>query len=250
MHLSQRPEDTWSLFVDGSANKLQSGAGILLVAPGGEKFMRALRFKFPASNNQAEYEALIAGMELARDMDIKHLEIRSDSQLIVNQIKGEYDTINPVLAKYCQVAREILKFFEYHELRQIMRAENLEADLLPRITEQEIVNLKKECQIEFMETPVIDRVQISLIEEHEKDWVDEIKDYIEMQILPTDRENERFIQKVAAKYTVIKEVLFRRSYSQAFLRCVKAHLITRTLYEVHEGVCGGHPAARTLSDKI
>ena len=101
-----------------------------------------------------------------------------------------------------------------------------------------------------METPVIDRVQISLIEEHEKDWVDEIKDFIEMQILPTDREKARFIQKVAAKYTVIKEVLFKRSYSQAYLRCVKAHLITRTLYEVHEGVCGGHPAARTLSDKI
>ena len=68
----------WGLYVDGSFNKGGSGAGLILVSPEGHQMHCALRFRFKASNNEAEYEALIAGLNLAKEMKGKSLEIYSD----------------------------------------------------------------------------------------------------------------------------------------------------------------------------
>ncbi|PNX58277.1 gag-pol polyprotein [Trifolium pratense] len=75
----------WTLSVDGASNVRGSGAGIVLKGPDGVMIEQSLRFAFKASNNQAEYEALIAGMKLAKDMEVKDLKAMSDSQLVTNQ---------------------------------------------------------------------------------------------------------------------------------------------------------------------
>lgn len=72
-----------------------------------------MKLKFEASNNQAEYEALIVGVELALELGALKIVIHCDSQLVVKQILGEYDTINTHLAKYCELARNLLRNFEY-----------------------------------------------------------------------------------------------------------------------------------------
>jgi ribonuclease HI len=61
---------------------------------------QSLRFAFRASSNQAEYEALIAGMKLAREMEVTDLRAKSDSQLVTNQVSGEYQNKDPQLMKY------------------------------------------------------------------------------------------------------------------------------------------------------
>ncbi|XP_015938706.1 uncharacterized protein LOC107464291 [Arachis duranensis] len=81
---------TWELYVDGSSNKVGSGAGIILVGEGGMQIEVSLKFKFPASNNQAEYEALIAGLKLAKEVGATKVMIFSDSQVVTSQINGEY----------------------------------------------------------------------------------------------------------------------------------------------------------------
>ena len=80
----------WGLYVDGSSNNGGSGAGLILVSPKGHRIHSALRFEFKASNNEVEYEALIAGLGLAKEMKIESLDIFSDSQLVVCQINDEY----------------------------------------------------------------------------------------------------------------------------------------------------------------
>jgi len=80
----------WLLLVDGSSNLKGSGAGIILEGPGDILIEQSLIFEFKASNNQAEYEALIAGMNLAAEMGAENLRAKSDSQLITSQISGEY----------------------------------------------------------------------------------------------------------------------------------------------------------------
>ena len=79
---------TWKLFVDGFSTNLRSGAGVILISPDGFQVMQALRFAFKATNNQAEYEALIAGLNLARSIQVKHISIFSDSQIVVRQTVG------------------------------------------------------------------------------------------------------------------------------------------------------------------
>lgn len=69
----------WKLFVDGSSTATRSGAGIVMISPDGFQIMQALRFSFKATNNQAEYEAVIAGLNLATALSVRDLIIFSDS---------------------------------------------------------------------------------------------------------------------------------------------------------------------------
>ena len=80
----------WGLYVDGSSNEGGLGADLILVSPEGHQMHCALRFRFKASNNEAEYEALIAGLSLAKEMKVESLEVYSNSQLVICQVIDEY----------------------------------------------------------------------------------------------------------------------------------------------------------------
>jgi len=85
----------WVLSVHGSSNQQGSGAGVILEGPNGLQIEQALRFAFKASNNQAEYEALIAGMLLDKEMGAKGLLEKSDSLLVTGKVTGEYQAKDP-----------------------------------------------------------------------------------------------------------------------------------------------------------
>nr|GFB66908.1 reverse transcriptase domain-containing protein [Tanacetum cinerariifolium] len=74
-------EKPWALFTDGSSCVDGSGAGLILTNPEGVEFTYALRFQFAASNNEAEYEALIAGLRIATQMGVKNIQENVDSKL-------------------------------------------------------------------------------------------------------------------------------------------------------------------------
>ena len=78
----------------------QSWLGLQLKAPTGEVIEQAIRLNFPASNNKAEYEAMIAGLDLTISMSLEKIIIRSDSQLVVGQVNGEYETRDQRMTKY------------------------------------------------------------------------------------------------------------------------------------------------------
>ena len=80
----KKESSTWILFVDGSSNLKGSGAGIILKGPEGIAIEQSLKFGFKASNNQAEYEALISDLQLAKDMGANFLIVKSDSQLVTS----------------------------------------------------------------------------------------------------------------------------------------------------------------------
>ncbi|XP_075088411.1 uncharacterized protein LOC142170408 [Nicotiana tabacum] len=78
---------TWTLFTDGSSNVKGAGLGLVLIPPAGETIRQAIKCH-PITNNKAEYEAVIAGLELAHELGINQIVIKSDSQLVVNQMLG------------------------------------------------------------------------------------------------------------------------------------------------------------------
>ncbi|XP_070022769.1 uncharacterized protein [Nicotiana sylvestris] len=79
----------WTLFTDGSSNVKGAGLGIILIPPTGETIRQAIKCH-SITNNETEYEAVIAGLELARELDINQIVIKSDSQLVVNQMLEIY----------------------------------------------------------------------------------------------------------------------------------------------------------------
>ena len=89
--------------------------------PNGILIEQALRFAFKASNNQAEYEALIAGMLLAKEMGPKSLIAKSDSQLLTRQVTGEYQAKDPQMAAYLQYVQILKETFIVFELVYVPR---------------------------------------------------------------------------------------------------------------------------------
>ena len=95
--------------MDGSSNKTRSGAGVIIESDQGTQVELSLMFGFPASNNQVEYEALLAGLKLAKEVGARKLNIYSDSQVVTSQITGSYQAKDPTMKKYLDKTREQLK---------------------------------------------------------------------------------------------------------------------------------------------
>ncbi|XP_072058168.1 uncharacterized protein [Arachis hypogaea] len=107
---------TWSLFVDGSYNKATTEAGVILESEQGNRVELSLRFDFPTFNNQAKYEALLAGLKLAKEVGAKRLIVFSDSQVVTSQINDTYQAKDPNIKKYLDEAREQLAQFSKGEV--------------------------------------------------------------------------------------------------------------------------------------
>ena len=86
------PGSHWGLIFDGAVNAYGNGIGAIIVTPQGSHIPFTARLMFKCTNNEAEYEACIMGLEEAIDLRIKNLKVYGDSALVINQIKGEWDT--------------------------------------------------------------------------------------------------------------------------------------------------------------
>ncbi|XP_056858128.1 uncharacterized protein LOC130507431 [Raphanus sativus] len=119
------PSPNWILHVDGSSTSKGSGAGVQLQSPTGELIRQSFSFGFPASNNESEYESLIAGLRLARAVKAKRLSAYCDSQLVASQFSGDNDARNDRMDAYLRVVQELAREFEFFELTKVPRGENL-----------------------------------------------------------------------------------------------------------------------------
>jgi len=123
----------WVLSVDGSSNQQGSGAGVILEGPNGVLIEQSLRFAFKASNNQAEYEALIAEMLLAKEMGARRLMAKTDSLLVTGQVTGEFQAKDPQMATYLEYVRTLKVSFTAFELIHVPREQNAIADMLAKL---------------------------------------------------------------------------------------------------------------------
>ena len=107
---AQTPIDIpiWRLSVDGATNAQRSRAGLILTSPEGIDIEYELIFRFQASNNEAEYEAVIAGLKLAHSMEVDQFEVCSDSQLVVRQIEDTYEAKSEKMILYLKKVRDLL----------------------------------------------------------------------------------------------------------------------------------------------
>ena len=120
----------WMVYVDGAANHRGSGVGLVLISPEKITIKKSLRLGFSATNNEAEYEALLVGMTTVQKMGGKTVEIFSDSRLVVGQVQGELKARDPRKQEYlCQV-RRLQSNFESFVLSQVPRSRNAHVDSL------------------------------------------------------------------------------------------------------------------------
>ena len=99
----------WEMFFDGSKMLHGAGAGVVLVSPRKDEMKYVLQIHFPATNNEAEYEALLYGLRMAISLGIRRLMMFGDSDLVINQVMKEWDIRSPAMTTYCVAVRKLEK---------------------------------------------------------------------------------------------------------------------------------------------
>jgi ribonuclease HI len=121
----------WKMFFDGASSKDGVGAGVVLVSPAQETIALSYKLEFEATNNVAEYEALVLGLRAAKDMGIEEISVFGDVELIVHQVRNLYQAKHPRLRSYRNEVWDFIdNFFLAFNISFIPREENIMVDSL------------------------------------------------------------------------------------------------------------------------
>ncbi|KAK1593557.1 hypothetical protein QYE76_017479 [Lolium multiflorum] len=256
---SLEPEpETWVMHFDGSKQHQGSGAGVTLKSPTGEELQYVLQIHFEATNNMAEYEALLHGLRIAKEIGIKHIICCGDSDLVAQQVAGTWNARNSVMAAYRDEVDEIAKCFLGYEVKYVRRDDNTAADMLSKLgsgrkpippgifLEHLRIPSVKGANPENPEVAVSPAKEVMAIIPA---WTQPFLDYLIDQKLPEDEVLARQIIRRARSYTIVDGQLYKRSATGVFLKCVSNQDGIEILREIHAGDCGHHAAPRSLVAK-
>ncbi|GJW61993.1 reverse transcriptase domain-containing protein [Tanacetum coccineum] len=206
--------EPWILFTDGSSCLEGSGAGLILTNPEGKEFTYALRFEFDASNNEAEYEALVVGLRIAEQMGVKNLIAKVDSRLVP-------------------------------------RSENKKADALSKIASTSFAHLTKQVLVETLKRKSIEEKEIlTIVEEEGYCWMTPLIEYLTEGTLPAETKKACAIKIKERQYAMINGVLYKKSFREPWLRCVGPTQVEYVVREIHEGSCNMHSGPRSVVAKV
>ena len=186
----------WKMFFDGAAQRDGAGARVVFVTPEGDVLPYSFTLVKCCSNNVAEYQALILGLEMAMDSKTTRLEVFGDSKLIINQVLLVYEVKKPDLVPYCKYAIRLLAWFDYINIVYVPRSRNKQVDALAKLATALTVQdpeIKVSIWRRWVVPPNFDDdemeadVNIILVFEiNREDWRQPFIDYIENGKLPND----------------------------------------------------------------
>ncbi|XP_020272463.1 uncharacterized protein LOC109847642 [Asparagus officinalis] len=127
--------EVWQMFFDGASRVGMSDPslqewGVVLTSPRNHVLPHAFSLTEPCTNNVDEYNALLIGLELARELEIRHLEAYGDSQLIIKQMTGDYEVRNDDLISLHKAATKLVESFKSFCIEHVLRSKNTYADAL------------------------------------------------------------------------------------------------------------------------
>lgn len=234
--------------VDGTSSNKSKGVGVILEAPDGMIIEQAIEIPFPATNNQAEYEALLAAVELASTVNVQELTVYNDSQLVIQQMTGEFEAKEETILKYHSKAQRLAAKFQKIEFRHVLRDQNSRADKLAKLANKCSKAGRESIICMTLEQPSINEEEVCQIGEGSTSMTPIIQ-YLKDGTLPADKAEARNLSRRAAKYFLCGETLYKKGFSSPSLKCVPPYEADYILRELHEGVCGSHQAPATLKRK-
>uniref|UniRef100_A0A2N9GEV7 Uncharacterized protein n=1 Tax=Fagus sylvatica TaxID=28930 RepID=A0A2N9GEV7_FAGSY len=214
------PEHTgwWKVYVDGASNAKGSGTGVVIITPDETVIEQSIRLDFKTSNNEAEYEAVLAGLKSAKTLEARRLIVYCDSLLVASQINGEYMARDERMSAYLLKVQTAMTDFETVRVEQIGRNLNNHADALATLASVLSADFKRFIPIETLTTPSIDQPAnyINTITVGPC-WMDPYVTYLKEGVLPEQKKEAEIIKKESR--------------------------------EIHEGICGSHTGGRSLAHR-
>jgi ribonuclease HI len=240
----------WVVYVDSSSTRKNGGAEIGLVTPEGEELKGSLRLEFRTTNNEAEYEAVIAGLGLALELEAESVEVQSDSQVIVGHIRGEFEAKGERMKKYLSKVQSMQTSFQKFSISKIPREDNEKADHLARMASAENIGAEEEVNIRSLRhSSIIDEASDVASIEEVSDWRKEIINYLHNGALPSEKKFAVQLKMKAGRFTMVNGTLYKRGFTLPLLKCVSPEEGNYILREIHEGICGNHSGAKELAYK-
>ena len=132
----------WNIHTEGSSNRRARGAGVVIQTLEGDKIECIIQLDFPTTNNEAEYEALVAGLDLARATNAENMVVHCDSQVVISQVNGSYECKNERMKRYLEEVRNRINSIDV-KFVQIPREENDCADRLAKAASAEFMLVPK-----------------------------------------------------------------------------------------------------------
>ncbi|XP_075659037.1 uncharacterized protein LOC142628890 [Castanea sativa] len=222
---------TWKVYVDEAANQKGSGVGLVLVSPEGITFERSLRLGFSATNNEAEYEALLVGMDM---------------------VEGTLEAKDPRMQEYLTRARYLESKFESFILLHVSRSMNTHANSLATLATSSPQSLPRVILVEDLFKPSgmsVDTIRVHQIKV-EPSWMDPIMSFLRSNVLPEEKSEADKIRRKAPRFWLSEDQkLYKRSFSGPYLLCVHPNATELLLEELHEEICGSHIGGRSLAHR-
>jgi len=190
---------------------------------------KSLHFAFKTSNNQAEYEAILADLSLACKVGVKTLTCKTDSKLTVGHLNDEFQIKDPILLQYYHLVRTVIQSaFERVRIEHIPRTNNIRADVLSKLASTKLKSRNRSLLQQTLSTPSITNTCHNLT--HPQPIIPPLP---KPTIRPPPISNTskpathpKILTKLwlakAARYTMIGDDLYKRGYDQPFLKCVTA----------------------------
>ncbi|XP_065619912.1 uncharacterized protein LOC136063443 [Quercus suber] len=251
--ISQQGPSRWEVNVDGAANQKGSGMGLVLVSPERIIIEKSLRLDFSATNNEAEYDALLMGMSVVQRMGRKAVELFLDSRLVVGQVQGEFEAKDERMQGYLSQVKRLQSEFESFSLLHIPRSGNTHADSLATLTTSSAQDFRRTILVEDLHGPT--EVRREVVQVHQiragLSWMDPIVKFLKEDSLPEEKREADKVQRKATKFWLSEDQkLYKRSYSGPYLLCMHPEAAELLLEELHEGICGNHTRGRSLAHQV
>ncbi|XP_063942623.1 uncharacterized protein LOC108203423 [Daucus carota subsp. sativus] len=228
-------DDTWWNFhVDGAVNSDGAGVGIVLVSPGGCRLLSVIHLGFPATNNDAEYEALINGLSLSMEMKARNLIVYSDSMLVVHQVNGGFLARGWRTNLYMTHTQELMKKFKEVHSEKVPREKNEGADALAKASSRRDTKFLGTIQFCVQEKPCVSEAQkVTRFREDLMEVEDEVVDTWMTPILKFIQEDligELPKAKGGVRYAVVAVDYFTKWAEAAPLATITAKKITSFVF--------------------
>ena len=176
--------------------------GLILVSPENITIEKSLRLSFSATNNEAEYEALLMGMMMVQKIEGKAVKVFSNSKLVVGQVRGDLEARDPRMQEcLCQI-RSIQSKFEVFDLSHIPRGGNTHADSLATLATSLAQDLPRVVLVEDLCTPTSIHQGMPRIHQIKlgPSWMDSISLFLEKDILPEENSEAEKVRRKAPQF--------------------------------------------------
>ena len=138
----------WTIQTDGSSAQKRGGVEVVIITPDEETLKYGVRLKFPATNNEVEYEGILTGLRLGKALRATNLLIQNDSKLVIGQIKGDFEVKEERMQKYVRLTRHLTQEFDKVEFAQIPRSQNMTTDEVSKLASSEEEGISTNLEME------------------------------------------------------------------------------------------------------